>query len=182
MTPHHLRSPPVAYHEAGHVVALLALCYAFKSARVFTMRESYTQAVRGDGNRWFTMRGQVDWDDTVSPRLRAADVQPGPELDAMRARVIDMAAVSLAGPVAEARYSKAGLPMLLQEPGVMSDTIMVHDLAAEWFPDQPSDLWCAALPVAQRIICRPEGWQAVQGVARQLVECGTLRTYNEGVI
>ena len=51
MTPYNRRAPCVAYHEAGHVLALVTLGYSFRKATARTMRESLADATRD--KQWF---------------------------------------------------------------------------------------------------------------------------------
>jgi hypothetical protein len=130
-----------AFHEAGHAVACLSLGHEFAEVLI------YAEPVLCDGGLW------------ISGQVRMA------EPDALYP-AIQLAAVSLAGPLAESRHSRRPLADVLAESGSQDLDDAVRVLARSQF-----NAFCAEDIARQRL---RRHWRAVVRIADALIEHGAI--------
>ena len=167
----------MAHHEAGHVLALVTLGYSFRKATVRTMRESLANATRGDDGRWWYWRGGVDAPDILPPDLtpeRLAACNQLQPLSGWQAKAKDHAVVTLAGPVAQARYSKVRLATLLGQSAEHGDRAAADAVLSTWFGEDTPTAFDHALCRARALVNTAEGWAAIQDVAVRLLDAGEI--------
>ena len=108
--------------------------------------------------------------DLTPERLAACDQLQ--ELPGWQAKAQDHAVVTLAGPVAQARYSKVRLATVLGQSAEHGDRAEADDVLSTWFGEDTPATFDRALCRARALVNTAEGWADIQATAARLLETG----------